>query len=351
MIEMSRGDRNSELLDEWEKELIEFSASIDSSSDLDRNKHTNGEDKGGPERLTELSGAAAVTATVDVSFEPAEGDRKEATTGVPAEDVPLAGKGFGKSEYRFIGGDQAVVDLIAKLSGRTDEELLEELRGHTTSRDSATGKYPPYDEVRPRVIAISMLLNERNARPPRFRPYRPMPRVAKGSSWGATASLVSNDRQVLDLHWLACTCHNICPSGKWQEMFAETGLNYDLASEFVATVGSTATKIKVLGLHEGEMRQLAVLQTEALQKRWTQLKSKVDTDARPRLRAWLEKQGARTSESIDELLDHYLVLGLVSDSPTDAARLASRVTGTTVDAKKVKRRFEMFKSLKLLRQL
>lgn len=77
---------------------------------------------------------------------------------------------------------------------------------------------------------------------------------------------------------------------EWVGLFSADGLHFNKASEFVATVGDIATKIKVLGLRQGEMRQLAVLQSQDMQKSWADLEARVDTEARPRLREWKEKQ-------------------------------------------------------------
>lgn len=269
----------------------------------------------------------------------------------PEAAVPVAAPaGYGGAEYLFPANDAAVVDRLPLLSAKSDGELLGMLRKLVTGRDLTTGKMPPYARVRPFVVAISMILNERQICPPRFRPKRKAGPMSKGVKWDDESSMLSNDRQVLDLHWLACSGSDIQPSGKWAGLFSAGGLHFDLASEFVATVGDAPTKVSVLGLHQGEMRQLAVLQPKEMQKRWADLEASAETAARPRLREWREKQKGRAKTSVEELLLHYLVLGLVKDSPTDAARLASLVTGSKVSAKTMERRFELFQRLKLLRR-
>ncbi len=283
----------------------------------------------------------------------AAGDAEDASAVVAEPDVVVpvpAPAGYGEAKYLFPANDAAVTDRLPLLSVKNDDELLGMLKKLVTGRDTTTGKMPPYTRVRPFVIAISMILNERQVCPPRFRPKRKVGRMSKGIKWDGESSMLSNDRQVLDLHWLACSGSDIRPSGKWAGLFSACGLHFDLASEFVATVGDTTTKIGVLGLHQGEMRQLAVLQPTEMQKRWADLEASAESLARPRLREWMEKQKGRAKTSVEELLLHYLVLGVVKDSPTDAARLASLVTGSKVSAKTMERRFDLFQRLKLLRR-
>lgn len=288
-----------------------------------------------------------------VAAEDAAGGSEDASAVVAEPDVAVpvpTPAGYGEAKYLFPANDAAVTDRLPLLSVKGDDELLGMLKKLVTGRDSMTGEMPPYARVRPFVIAISMILNERQVCPPRFRPRRKVGRISKGIKWGDEPSMSSNDRQVLDLHWLACSGSGIQPSGKWAGLLSASGLHFDLASEFVATVGDAPTKVSVLGLHQGEIRQLAVLQPIDMKKRWADLEASAESLARPRLREWREKQKGRAKTSVEELLLHYLVLGLVKDSPTEAARLASLVTGSKVSATTMSRRFDLFQRLKLLRR-
>lgn len=271
---------------------------------------------------------------------------------VPVAAIPrVPSVGYGRTKYRFPANDPAVIERLSRLSVKSDSELLGMIKKLTTGRDLVTGKVPPYVRVRPFVVAISMILNERQVCPPRFRPKRKAARLSKGSMWDDELSTQSNDRQVLDLHWLACSTSDIQPVGKWAGLFSADGLHFDLASEFVATVGETINKIRTLGLHQGEMRQLAVFQSSEMQKRWADLEVRAESEARPRLREWKEKMKGRARAAVDELVIHFLVIGLVGgDHPTDSARLASLISGSDVSAKTMERRFDLFQRLRLLRR-
>ncbi|MBK9445777.1 MAG: hypothetical protein IPO00_06630 [Betaproteobacteria bacterium] len=179
--------------------------------------------------------------------EPRAGDAAGGASAVVAESdvvvpVPVPA-GYGEAKYLFPANDAAVTNRLPLLLVKSDDELLGMLKKLTTKTVVATGEMPPYTRVRPFVIAISMILNERQVCPPRFRPKRKVGRISKGIKWDGESSMLSNDRQVLDLHWLACSGSDVQPSGKWASLFSADGLNFNLASEFVATVGETATKI------------------------------------------------------------------------------------------------------------
>ena len=125
-----------------------------------------------------------------------------------------------------------------------------------------------YDDVRKRYIALHMVLNERNHIAPRFRPTL---RGSKG--WGAARkpndNLISNDHQVLDLHWLSfegAVSDQDMPA-RWRGMFRD-GLDYELASLFAGTAGSAENKAMILALSVDRQLELRSLQTEAVRKWW-----------------------------------------------------------------------------------
>jgi hypothetical protein len=175
-----------------------------------------------------------------------------------------------------------------------------------------------------------------------------MPKRSIGAKWDDETSILSNDRQVIDLHWLACSGVVLRPMEKWQKLFSADGLQFDAASEFVATVGEPANKIRELRIHDAEMRQLSVIQPKEMRDRWRDVRLRADEED-ARFREWLEKNKNRTKVTQDELVNDFLVLGLVGESYTEAAKLATLVTGKTISPKVMQRRFDLFKEMRLLR--
>lgn len=265
------------------------------------------------------------------------------------EEVEIVREGVTYSGgYLFPANHPIVQKTRIEVSPQTSEDLLGILGRLLKAPEKASGKPLPYAKVRHHVVAISMLLNERQQCPPRFRPSRKMPKRSIGAKWDDETSILSNDRQVLDLHWLACSGVVLRPTEKWQKLFSADGLQFDAASEFVATVGEPANKIRELRIHDAEMRQLSVIQPKEMRDRWRDVRLRADEED-ARFREWLEKNKNRAKVTQDELVNDFLVLGLVGDRYTEAAKLATLVAGKTIAPKIMQRRFDLFKKMGLLR--
>ncbi len=154
------------------------------------------------ESVSESVEPHCATAPSEVTKEP------EATATAPAST------GYGRTGYLFPANEPAIEKRLTTLAERSDAELREILKKLTTGRYRDTGEFPAYATVRPFIIPISMVLNERQVWPPRFRTKPKMKRVPKGIAWSDESSMQSNDRQVLDLHWLTCRRSDIQPSDK-----------------------------------------------------------------------------------------------------------------------------------------
>lgn len=209
----------------------------------------------------------------------------------------------------------------------------------------------PYRKLRPVFIAVNLILNERGVFPPRFRSTRKMPRRSVAMKWSEDESLLSNDRQVLDLHWLACTGRDVIPSKKWESLFSSGQLNFEAAERFVATVGAVDNKLEELRLIDEEMWGLAVLQTKAMRQRWSELEKRFKTSGVAAIRQWLAEQKNRTSAALEQLELQFLVLGLTGKRYTAAAELVSMASREhiPVSPKLMQRRHKLFAELHLLK--
>ena len=133
--------------------------------------------------------------------------------------------------------------------------------------DPIAGGLVTYKTIRPFFCAAGMELNERGYIAPRFRPDRIPP--PKGEHWSSDDTDLSNDRQVLDLHWLFCqkrptNIENLA----LRELFEATEFNFDLASQIITTMGTAETKVDALGIDIPTQWELASIQTKTIRSKW-----------------------------------------------------------------------------------
>src|SRR3954464_879948 len=112
------------------------------------------------------------------------------------------------------------------------------------------------------VCAISLELTLRGGCCPGFRPMR---KVLGPKQLSDDEKRLSNDRQVLDLHWL--WRNRRVKGGIYHESLHAEQFSFDWAADFVSRRGSAAQKAKALALAETDQLLLAVIQTRAVAER------------------------------------------------------------------------------------
>lgn len=282
--------------------------------------------------------SAVTTISTAISLESAS--TSEVTTGKPTA--------ITSADYQFPGNDPRVLEVKKNLSGRSTPELLATLKKLSFGHDEVTGKVVPYSKIRTFVVAISLLLNEQQRCPPRLRAIRTPAYRKKGVKWGEEESALSNDRQVIDIHWLRLANPAIKPLGKWRGMMTCDGVDFAKASEFVRTVGNPSDKIRELGISDYEIIQLAVIQPPAIRDRWRDVRKRADEGV-GRFRGWIEDQKGRAKATVEELQTDFKILGMLGKEFSKAARFATLVEGKPVVSKTMQRRYELFQRLGLLR--
>lgn len=129
-----------------------------------------------------------------------------------------------------------------------------------------------YPELRRAYIAINMALNEMAIIAPRFRPS-----LSAGGPLGskrtAIDNMISNDHQVLDLHWLAEALFKSEPDSareeRWQGLFGYGRcFDFGMAASFAGTTGSASRKCGILGIPDDEQLQLRTIQEDAVRSFW-----------------------------------------------------------------------------------
>lgn len=142
------------------------------------------------------------------------------------------------------------IDAVRPLAG-PDEGLMEGL--HKAYRSPQ-----PYPDKRSVYLRISIEMNRRGVIAPAFRPRVGLP--PKGLS--AAQVIESNDRQVIDLHWLYCQRRVAVDCDlEFDALFRSEEFDFELAYSLVATNVSARYKALSLGLMALDQFCLASIKT------------------------------------------------------------------------------------------
>lgn len=130
-----------------------------------------------------------------------------------------------------------------------------------------------YAAIRAEFCALSIEMNRRKLMAPRFRPQPKCPR--NESARKASDKLASNDRQVIDLHWLKCRgFKNANLRSPYKKLFSDAVFDFGLATEFVTKTGRVSVKAdEILHLTRHEQLELAVIQSDAVRREFAILQT------------------------------------------------------------------------------
>lgn len=244
-----------------------------------------------------------------------------------------------------MGYEFAEASVPDKMLNARRDNLMAGL-GLVASRVQGATAASDYLTERHNYIALNKALNIDGVIAPRFR--------SSLSAGGPSSkertmvqNIISNDHQVLDLHWLDAALggprDRALPS-RWQGLFGfGRGLDVNIASRFAGTAGSAADKCVFLGLPEDEQLQLRTIQTAAVRSRWTRPREK-----REQVRVVLAC-AATTDESVrknpQEFLDVWLAAEIGEYTGYGASAWYSMITGTDIPDSTLSRRRKRLGSL------
>ena len=226
----------------------------------------------------------------------------------------------------------ADAQLIARLEDLLDRHYDDKLRS--------------YSAIRGEFCALSIEMNIRMLMAPRLRPQPKFP--WKASDRKASDELVSNDRQVIDLHWLKCRgFENSKLRAPYKKLFSDALFDFDLASDFVTKTGRVSVKAEeILELTRQEQLELAVIQSDSVRREFANLmtgftdpKSGKRTPARRIAISQRIKTAARKNPRIRNHVQTYEALWLArelveSHSPTQVREWLGLITGTKPPSRK-----------------
>ena len=215
-------------------------------------------------------------------------------------------------------------------------EILETLSFH---REPGLGLPLSYGDIRVWWCLINVRLNELGLDFPAFRPNRRPAKPAGGYTGDDT--LLTNDRQLIDLHWLWHSGSPVTPKPKHRTIFdtrphPETGaeaFDWELAAHFVGRVGAVKTKLEDLKLHEDEQFPLMALRSDAVKQRQADILKRC-----AELEGVLRRQAARRNSRLDPVtipdwIQDYVALRLAEGSPTEAVNERVRLFGESFDVR------------------
>lgn len=228
------------------------------------------------------------------------------------------------------------------LSKAAPDRLVQRLGGLSYERIPLSTELRPYRQVRKQVCALSLALNEQGVIAPRFRDMR-KPYTRKGKVCTEEGRDISNDRQIIDLHWLHCRwreCGGPPPpiKKKWRLMFAGEELDFWLAEAFVTTVGRTDRKVGDLCLSPTEQWQLSTLQSEAIRRHAARIEQEIG-----RLFGALRDQ-ARNNRQLGQHVEDWAkcwVAGQIAGgSPSESCRFYGFMTGEKISRQLMNKRLK-----------
>ena len=262
---------------------------------------------------------------------PVAGRAKAKVSASPGTTPPLS---YGSYRFDVI---EAMQDRRRVVVGMRPRELRRILERLSFYRDGATGRPLPYAEIRVWWCLINLRLNELSYCSPGFRPNR---RVVRGSSYTGDDTLLTNDRQMIDLHWLWQSGAPVRPKPKHRALFdsvyPETGADYfpwRFAEHIVGRLGSIENKLEDLKLHEEDQLALMALCCDRVKKRREDMVARGEA-----LHGLLLRRASRPGSRLDpalitERVKDYIALRVADGKPSVAVHERARLFGQTFDSR------------------
>lgn len=231
------------------------------------------------------------------------------------------------------------LDITSELETALADDLLLELE---SLYFGTAGDPPPYMGNRDRICAIHLALNSKNAISPRFRPIR---RAKSVLSLSEADKTMTNDLQVIDLHWLACrgfkTHHK-----DWKTMFSPV-FRFDRAEKFANTVGNGTNKVLALGITKDREWALAIIQSPEVRNRWQAFNRRRQEEYLAVSNALLKRPRIQ-EHLIPDRFRCYEALVLACWHRTEAANIYRLMTGKATTQQVMSQRVKLFQTCMLV---
>jgi hypothetical protein len=266
----------------------------------------------------------------------------------PKPEVITAKEDEYLSTYKFPFTQEQLLRLEKKIDASTSEYYLTTIKELSFDSFDANGHKLPYSEIRKRVVLSSIMLNIKGEVAPRFRQMRsPAPKI--GAFYPPDQSLLSNDRQMIDLHWIYCQELNASNIPGYNGLFDITK-PFDLieATKFVNVAGTAERKSDLLGLPEFEQLQLTSMQSPKVKTRWQTIVKNCERNQSKIKDLFTGIHSKYKKETIKIVPDIYKAILIARGSPTHALKIFGLMTGRTEKIRNIARYVVKFKEAKLV---
>lgn len=233
-----------------------------------------------------------------------------------------------KCEYRFPR------QILTDWTEFSNEELWSKL--NNSYEQGVITKHPlGYDSVRNEICAISIEMNLRHVLAPRFRSTVPLDRKASTTA----AKNMALDRQVIDLHWYAnSTARSAAAIDDYPSVLNSEPFDYEVASKFALEKWGAPAKSLKLHLSESLQWEGAVIQSEAIRKRWLVIHrgdvrgSLIREYGMPQIKNKLQNAFTRSanpsnSHAVPGMVNVWAAQKIVGDSPSRISKMVAMMTG------------------------
>ncbi len=230
--------------------------------------------------------------------------------------------------------------------GKTSKELLISIGQLSHERRDTEGSRCSYFDVRDELCAIGSMLNERGDYAPRVRGMRVPVSHTRCTPYPLEQQTLSNDRQILDLHWIYRQRMLTVDVPGFDGML-DPGLPFDLAkaANFVQRVGAAEKKAELLGLTEYVQLQLAAIQTKSASDRWRTIRESMQKN-RSKIFAHANAPSSRLpADATHRLPDIYLALRVARGSPSIGADAYRWLTAHDIGSKEMSKRLRWLRSI------
>ncbi len=238
--------------------------------------------------------------------------------------------------------------LITLVSGDSNK-LLEPITRLSYDKSVKTGERFGFLEVRNKLLILGIALNLIGVIAPRFRPMRTPPKIKPGTDYSTENILLSNDRQVIDLHWIHCKRMRVSIIKGYQKLFDPyTPFDWIRASEFVSKAGAFKRKADLLSLSEIDEIQLAAICTQSTKTRYKTIQGLVDKNT-IKIRDLTSDPKCKMAEDIKwhlPLIYEALLIG--RGSPSKAVLAYKFKTGIDIPSKNISRYAQTLKEAGIL---
>jgi hypothetical protein len=220
------------------------------------------------------------------------------------------------NKYSFYHIESSYLLLRRKLEKFSEKQLLQVL-GVASDRRCDFDSFEKFGTRREFRVTAHILLNERGVAP-EFRDAKSG--VTHNAKHFPDEAQESNDRQVIDLHWLYLKHRDaIKPKPVIKGLFDAEQFNFDEASSFISAGGRVSTKINNLGIPTRVQKLLLTLRDEEVYKRQKFIRAKTDKVKQILMDRIHEPSSRLPEEVLESMCAAFRCLLMADGSPLDAA--------------------------------